>query len=255
VTDKILVFCPMRVTAPRAFGRSVTSVLQLEHDNPVEYMLRDGKTPHDHDHDNVTAQYNWARQHVLQNSYTHLLAIEADIIAPKDTITKLLACRADIAYGLYSFRRGKIEWCAHSELKPFYGKSISEDTDLAVKSWGKVVDVVGAGMGCTMITREALANLGPFESGGTYPNVVDCDWRMALKAQQLGLTQRADLSVICGHIALKPSLRIFWPIKDKPFIRIEKLEPDYVELPDGRRQYVIGGFTKEIAYADDQPKE
>jgi len=234
----ILVFCPMRVSYPRAYGRSVTSVLQLEWDHPIEYMLRDGKRPHEENAVCISAQYNWAREHVLHNDYDFLMTIEADIVVPPDALKRLIECDSDVSYGLYVFRRGRMSWSAYDTVESIRGHSISETPDLARELWGQIIDVQGVGLGATLLTRKALETLGSFE-----PWTVagyDCDWTLARRANELGLIQRSNLSVVCGHITQNPSLRILWPDPSaKTLFRIQYLDDTWFDIDDEGKIVIV----------------
>jgi len=232
----------MRVSPPLAYARSVVSVLELEWDHPLEYMLRDGKQPYDKPATCISAQYNWAREHVLHNGYDALLTVEADIIVPPDALKRLVACDADVAMGTYVFRRGKQEWNAYDVVEAGSGRSISETPERARELWGQVVDVAGVGLGLALISRKALEIVGSFEPwvAADY----DCDWTLSMRAQEHGLIQRADLGLLCGHITQTPSLRILWPdMGPLAMFRVEYLNDGWFNVtPDGNIEIVVSGF-------------
>lgn len=207
-------------------------------------MLRDGKTPYETPVDNVTAQYNWARDFVLHNDYDGMLTVEADVIVPPDALKRLVACDADISYGLYCFRRGKMEWNAFTVVGEETGCSVSETPEYARDAWGKVIDVVGLGLGCTLISHKALRVLGRFEPWRMEDWDWDCDWTMARKAQEHGLVQRADLGLVCGHITQRPSLRILRPDPTVPSLfTIEFLDDEWFEVTeDGKLEIIVDGI-------------
>jgi hypothetical protein len=64
---------------------------------------------------NITRKYERGRQMALDLGYDAMLCLEDDIIVPRDTLTRLLACDADIAYGLTCWRHGTPVWSARVE--------------------------------------------------------------------------------------------------------------------------------------------
>lgn len=158
---------------------------------------------------NITRKYERGRQMALDLGYDAMLCLEDDIIVPPDAIERLLACNADIAYGLVCWRHGTPVWSARveEEGQPL-GRVLSEMPARARSSWGTVIDVVGVGMACTLIRRNVLEALR-FRLEVKHP--VCCDWWLAKDAVRFGFSQRADLGLICGHITPNPTPRVIWP--------------------------------------------
>jgi hypothetical protein len=171
---------------------------------------------------NITHKYNHARAVFLAGDYDALLCLEDDIIVPRDTLTRLLACDADIAYGLTCWRHGTPVWSARvdEEGQPL-GRVLSETPERARALAGQVIDVVGVGMACTLIRRHVVGWL-EFRLDEQQP--VCCDWWLAHDARALGFSQRADLGLICGHITPTPTPRIIWPdAREERLWRVERL--------------------------------
>lgn len=197
---------------------------------PIDWVISSGDNPLAQPYQNVMRHHNKARRMALDGNYDALLSIEADMIIPPDAIEKLLAADADIAYGLYVWRHNLSLWNAYIRLNMFKGMSLSKLPDKARESWGQIIDVAGLGMGCTLIKRRVLEHL-PFrlydgrkdwiteqygdemERLGIDPfkprEAIFCDdWLLAVEARRLGYSQRANLDLICGHIA---NDGILWP--------------------------------------------
>ncbi len=130
---------------------------------------------------------------MLNGGYDALLHIDADMIVPADTVDRLMAIEADVAYGLYVSRRDPSRWLC------FIDRAMSmplsavptlnrEFTDIHIGSFG-------AGMGCTLIRRHVLEEIA-FRTDGT----VASDWCFAVDCANYGFIQRHDLGCICGHI-------------------------------------------------------
>ena len=212
--------------------QTLASVMALEHDDVLDMVFSSGDNPHTELFENVTHQHNKARRLVLDNGYDALLSVEADMIVPPDTIGKLIDANADIAYGLYVWRHKIKRWSAYKALSLWGGESVSHNHNGqdARASWGKIIDVAGMGMGCTLIHRDVLERLvfrlhdgkhswiqdeyaADFKKMGIDPyrehkQMVCDDWLFAMDAQHYGFTQRANLRVVCGHI---DNDSILWP--------------------------------------------
>jgi hypothetical protein len=213
------------------------------YEGPIDWVISRNDNPYMNPYENVTHQHNKARQIVLTGEYDAMLSVEADMIIPPDTINKLIQADADIAYGLYVWRHDKARWSAYKDLNLWGGHSVSFDITGADarEAWGKTIDVAGLGMGCTLIRSSALALMpfrlhdgshtwieeeyaADFARMGIDPyqerkGMVCDDYLLALDAQHYGMTQRANLALVCGHI--KGDV-VLWPDPDADeFVRKE----------------------------------
>lgn len=221
---KILLFCPLypeseeRDRKPQLFGRTNMSIFRQDYPQ-FDIWFSKGDNPYfdSNGRHNIAHNFNKARKWVLDNGYDYLFTIESDMIIPPDALSKLLdVCEnqgADVAYGLYVFRNSST-WSAWTELDMNHGRSIRKDEAAAKAAWGTVIDVAGVGTGCTLIKREVLEAL-PFRTDEMNPDVHH-DWVFAHDLQQHGFKQKCDMSVVCGHISMKPLPRIIWPDPDAP---------------------------------------
>lgn len=141
-------------------------------------------------------------------AYTHLFIVENDLIIPPDALERLLAVEADISYGTYCFRRGSpvVNVMHKDTTDPLTGYP-----ELWAKAWGRVTDCAGLGFGCTLIRRHVLQR---FDLRSDYGGG-DADTCLAQDAKKAGLTQRADLGLLCGHIT--PNDTVLWPAARRPF--------------------------------------
>ncbi len=172
-------------------------------------------------HSIVTAKYIEAQTIFRSGPWWAMIAIEDDMVIPEDTFKRLidlLANGADIGYGLYVWRHGAPKWSAYTQVSPVDGRSISQTPDAARAAWGKVIDVAGVGMGCTAIKRPVLEQID-FSRRGQACN----DWYLAVDAQTHGLVQRCDLGLVCGHISLEPTPRIYYPTPHAPDLWREEM--------------------------------
>ena len=170
--------------------------------------------------DIICDKYNAGRAKALAGGYDAMLTIESDMIVPPDAAVKLAATDADVAYGVYVFRRRPFDWNAYSVLQEdaLMGWPLSNVPERARLDWGSVVDVDGVGLGCTLIRRHVLEAF-PFRADGIKHmdgTRSHADWYAALDWMNAGYTQKCDLSVVCGHISAqnrkgKLSPCVMWP--------------------------------------------
>jgi hypothetical protein len=247
-TVKVLVFTP----AHPGYGIKPQTYASIQaaiagYDGPVDWLISRNDNPHIAPYENVTHQHNKARAMALAGGYDALLSIEADMIVPPDTIGRLIEADADIAYGLYVWRHKHARWSAYETLGLWGGESVSLDhTGAGVReSWGKIIDVAGIGMGCTLIYCDVFDKIKfrlhdgqhswieeEFAAEFTALNIdprrerkqmVCDDWLFALDAQHHDFIQRNNLNVVCGHIDNNDM--VLWPDPEAAgFVRTEPLE-------------------------------
>lgn len=207
--------------------QSLASILALESDGPLDFLMLANDDPHMGEgpmsgYRNLCGKLNHARDVALAGDFDQMLLVEDDMIVPKDALTRLTAADADVAYGLTCWRHGKPGWSARLSLKGNGDvANLSDRPDLARAAWGKVMDVAGVGTFCTLIQRRVMERMA-FRLSDSLP--VCCDWWLAVDCQRYGLTQRADLGVVCGHIKPDPTPRVIWPdAEERRLWRVELL--------------------------------
>lgn len=207
----VLVFTPVLRLEPE----TVRAIFALEWDGPLSILLQRDNPVVDGDERergfaNHLHQYERGRQIFLQGGYDAMLVIESDIIPPPDTLLRLAALPADVAYGAYLFRPGDVV----NLLERYYGwprqaRNIGDPLttrglwDAAVKQG--VIDVSGSGLGCILIHRHVVMDV-PFErpaSGGFF------DWQWTQDVYSRGYRMMADTAVQCGHV--ETDGRALWP--------------------------------------------
>lgn len=173
----------------------------------------------------VLAKYEQIRNAFLRGPWDALLTLEDDILIPTHTIDSLASCltelEADIAYGLYVWRRSSHPWNAYTRLEGEEGESIStsepDRARMLARSAG-VAQVAGLGNGCTLIKREVLQTIS-FRSSGRFAQ----DWALGLDAQAMGYRQVCHFGVVCGHIDMRGAYRIYWPDAEAPQLWREEI--------------------------------
>lgn len=260
---RVLVFCPLNPNMPRLWGRTVQSIFRLEWDAPLDWYFVANHNPYENPYENVTLNYNRARAAVLDDGYDALFCIESDMIVPPNALTDLVHVNADVAYGLYVWRHGRRKWSAYSQVGPKSGVSLSDEPERGRAAWGKVVNVAGVGLGCTLIRRDVLEILEfrLYPEDYQFPDSPNlrprqafcCDWLFALDCQELGFVQKAHLGVVCGHQAYKPWPQILWPDPAaEKLYTIESLSPlplaaegEKVKMHVGLGTNIVYGLQKE----------
>jgi len=229
--SRLLIACPI---ADKLLLPTMRRIIELDpagYDRADTVFLRAAPVPEQDARDAITAQYNEARRLTLEGGYDALLTIECDMLPPSNAIRRLRNTAADVAYGLYILRRPPWEWNAYSVMEGMAAWPLANVPARARAEWGEVVDVDGIGLGCTLIQRRALEVMHFRASGLLHQdgNRSYCDWYAAEDWRAAGMTQRCDLSVICGHIHPqdeqgrdRPS--IIWPTGKPPFYRFEEFD-------------------------------
>lgn len=199
--------------------------MALTYAGPMHRLFMSGDNPYKQNYQkwrfqNVLHQHRQIRDIFLSGNYDALISIEADMIVPPDTIERLLATNADIAYGLYAWRTGH-HWSAYSSVEIFAGMSFSQEPERARAAWGTVQDVAGVGMGCTLIHRHVLENIR-FELMDLNEGIFCDDWVFSWCAQIAEYRQACDLGLVCGHI-LDENTAVYPDPTQKDLYRYDKL--------------------------------
>lgn len=197
---RVLLFTPCNRLEPE----TLASIFALTYTGPLDRMFTHDNPDQVRVNDNIIYNYRKAQRVMLAERYDALMIIENDLIVPPDTIDRLLAVDADIAYGVYGLRRG---WPSLNVRHPVTLQSYSDHRSEWASLYGQIVDVSGIGFGCTLIQRHVLEAL-PLHSD----NGGDADTQLAHDATAYGFTQRADTTLLCGH--KRPDSVVLWPQPD-----------------------------------------
>lgn len=202
---RVLTFTPVYRWEPETRD----ALYSQDYEGPVDFLfardnpfgVKDGGKA------NILHQYRRARGVFLAGAWEALFCLESDLLPPADALSRLVAlldAGADVAYGLYLYRRGA----------PYPTNVLDQATGAALNlrpggiraDWGEVVDCQGSGLGCTLIRREVLEQLD-FRDGRNH-----CDTQFTDDLRRRGYVMMADLAVVCGH--KRPDGTILWPAKD-----------------------------------------
>lgn len=207
----VMVFTPVYRLEPQ----TIEALMALDHDGPLTLVMQrdnpqqsddtraDGWVNHLH-------QYQRGRELFLQGRYDAMLVIESDIIPPPDTLRRLTALPADVAYGCYQFRQSDVVNILE-RYYPWPRQARNMGESLTVRGlWGAalaqgVIDCSGSGLGCTLIRRQVIEE-APFlvpANGGFF----DWEWTQTVYAQ--GWRMMADCHLHCGHV--DDDGRVLWP--------------------------------------------
>jgi len=214
----VLIVCP--TYEDRLFDHTIRSIFSQRGDGGRVDVFFPWQGDQDipDNRDKIHWKYEQARQRAITGNYDAMLCIESDMIVPPEALPRLAATGADVAYGLYVFRRPPWHWSAYSVLNGMSGYPLSGSPERARLDWGKVVAVDGIGLGCTLIRRHVFDQV-PFRADGErHPDGErsHCDWYFALDCVHAGYTQVCDTAITCGHIGTysrtgDPFAGIVWP--------------------------------------------
>ena len=157
---------------------------------------------------NLAYKLENARKIALRMNYDFLFLHEHDIILPPDTLTKLLAAKADLTTGVTRLRPGhgvgsdlclltKVPWIAFDrKTRGEVGYDDRNLSDYKIKVFeGKTFPVEGSGLGCLLVSRHAMKVL-PFR--WVRANLT-LDVIYASMAKRKGVKFVCVGSVQCGH--------------------------------------------------------
>ena len=213
---KILLYCPSyyREGKPAIWPATFQSIEALDRaghdvDTVIDFEQPCAYIPGDYaaNHENTLVKYQGAQHRAIAEGYDALLFIEHDMLVPEDALQKLSAVDGDVVYGVYLFRRARPVVNALRHLNvPNLGMSLSLFPDELATAWKReIVPVSGAGFGCTLIRKSALAQI-PMRRSEGHPAP---DMPFAIDCHKAGIKQMAHFGVLCGHI--KPTGHILWP--------------------------------------------
>lgn len=226
---RILVAVPTYPSEPAVKAmtkRSVQAMLRASrHDVTLTYLTGEGQPQRPH-YEDLLCKHQQARRRALEQGFDALMLVEADMVVRPDCLDRLAALvesgAADIAYSLYVSRSTRM-WLLFDEVERTGGKSILVWPQRARAAWGQVVASEGAGLGATLIGRDALARLDfRLDEGTAFAD----DWAFALDAKRLGLRQVHDCGCPSGHIIAEAEgqTTVAWPHVDEagqPGSRVE----------------------------------
>lgn len=201
---KILAGIPLT----RSIAPALESIEALRWPHLDRLYLRGGDAPgadYDTRWQNLTEKGERARLMAIAGGYDALLTIDDDMILPADAVERLAACDAHIAYGLYVLRGNLYgQWNAAEAMTDSDFTSWSDKAG----AWGKVIDVAGCGLGCTLIRREVLLTTR-FQRRGQHAY----DYYLALDARRNGFSQKCDTRCTLGHVDVDRNAML-WPTPD-----------------------------------------
>jgi hypothetical protein len=225
---KILAYCPLAPKTPKIYGRSLTSIFRLEWDRPLPMVFGREDNPRTTHYWNLADKHNEARRMALEGGFDALFFVESDMILPPHALRKLAKLDTDVAYGLYCNRHGWRQWLAFTYIDRTGSVSLSRDKEKARAYWGKPIDTMGAGMGCTLIHRRVLEEI---EFRVPPKGDVADDWLFSLGCIEKGFRQTHHLGVVCGHISPRG---ILWP--DPGAEGLVRLEFEDAAVPTARSE-------------------
>lgn len=145
--------------------------------------------------DNIVSGRNAVREFFLEHDYDFLWFVDADVCPPSNALERLLTSKKMLVSGVYLglYERGSV---VRPCLWTFTDKK-GECRQLGLKqvSGEDIIKIAIAGLGCTLISREALLN-NNFDLLDTGSE----DTAFFVRALRGGFEVYADLGVKCSHL-------------------------------------------------------
>lgn len=199
--DRILLFCPTfeinGVEQIRPETRECIQAIAARRPDVDVVISKNNPYPAG-EYANVLHQYRAAEVLIHERGYRALFCVEHDMWVQEDALDKLDEVDAPVVYGLYMLRHHKPVVSAFRAIKAAYpDMPLTYYPDELREAYKQdVIQVSGAGFGCTLIRRDAL-ELIPFreaDSGNPIP-----DMPFAQDCMRLGVKQMCRMDVRCGH--------------------------------------------------------
>lgn len=191
--DRVMIFTPF---GPRLEPETVKAIEAIEWPGQLRIVFQN-ENPYTDWRENILYQYQLGRKRFMAGEDDAMLVIESDIIPPPDTLIKLAAIDADVAYGVYQFRNSPVIniFEKYPGTPRNEGESLSIHPDkLRAAIRRRITPMTGGGLGCALIHRHVLARFD-FWHGETGA----CDTYFNRDVMRAGMRQMADMTVICGH--------------------------------------------------------
>lgn len=191
---RLLIFTPTYDNLLRQ--ETVASVESQPFNGEVDWIINEENPYPGRDMRNVCVQFQSGRQMTLDGGYDAMLSVEHDMVLPDGAVQNLWDTDAPVVYAAYALRHGNpVINLFRKDGNKNIGMSLSlYPADLIRARKAGLVEVSGAGFGCTLFRREALEK-APFRFGEYAPDIpfsVDCLHR--------GIKQVGRTDIACGHI-------------------------------------------------------
>jgi hypothetical protein len=146
---------------------------------------------------------NTVSKHAIENGFTHVFFVDADMDIPKNALTSLLSRRLPIVSGVYIKKQDAVEIVA---MKKAARGEFSPVSSLDLSS-GSILQVDIIGLGCALIETSVLSRMGHpqfnFADSEDPKKRQGEDVYFCMKAASLYYKIGLDSDVRCGHIGRK----------------------------------------------------
>lgn len=155
---------------------------------------------------------NQACRAVLEHRYDWLFFLDDDVIAPPDTIPRLMAHGKDIVSGIYYRRKPPL----NPVMLRYSGPDKVGTTYVTNYKWPDLIEVDLVGAGCLLIHRRVLETMlaeNPAAINPWFEWMCDRtdlppherkseDFEFCVRAQKKGFKIHVDTSILCKHVGL-----------------------------------------------------
>ena len=168
------------------FTKSLVELARNLERNGIDFEVRFFGSTLVYDGRNILAES------AVNEKFTHVLWLDADMVFKPDMFSRLYSHKKDIVTGVYHARRPPHKSCIFTGLNPAK----------RVKKYPKeLFEIVACGFGCVLTTTEAL-KVVMRNNDGCFQPILNCgeDISFCVKASQKGFKIYCDPNVKAGHI-------------------------------------------------------
>lgn len=132
----------------------------------------------------------------IQGGFDYLLAVDSDIILPKDALVKMLEHDKDLVAGMYRMRRPE-------QVVEIYDTNYWQYPQQQLLESTELLEIGGCGFGCVLVKTYVLAAVGypqfKYHQAWRFSDTFSEDNDFCKKARDKGFRLWCDPTIRCGH--------------------------------------------------------
>lgn len=190
MTSNVAVLIAVATPDQSRYSMFYDAIYQL--DRPAGSKIACFRSPH------MARARNDALQMMLDGDYTHTLFIDDDHVFPQDVLTKLLVHNLDMVSATYVQKAWPYQ---HVVMRDFTAEGMGMPFEVQHGMQG-LWKVAGCGMGCCLIKRSVVEQLGPkpwFVMGDPIADLCSEDFTFCRKVRSHHIDIHVDLDICLGH--------------------------------------------------------